>query len=254
MDGRAGPWRATVPPVLRRPIRWAGDLIDDRRVAQACAPIVRALAQDPAEVEWEDLVGRLADAWGNPGWSARAAYLRRVWKGARRARRGILECGSGLTTLVAHAATATSGTPVVSLEPLRRWRIRVGRALAAAGLHPKGVMAAPLRDHGDYDWYDVSAVPAALSFDLVICDGPPGSTSGGRYGLLPVMRPRLSDDVRVLLDDADRAGERGALERWRTDFGVMWETVPTGPGDAFAVVRLGPSAFDRGSGTDSTPC
>ncbi len=54
---------------------------------------------------------------------------------------------------------------------------------------------APPRDYVDFTSYSHTVAPhlQASPFELVICDGPPGSTRGGRYGLVPVMRWRRSD-------------------------------------------------------------
>lgn len=45
-------------------------------------------------------------------------------------------------------------------------------------------------------------------FSLVLCDGPPASTVGGRSGTLPRLHPHLGDEYVVLIDDAHRDGER----------------------------------------------
>jgi hypothetical protein len=60
-------------------------------------------------------------------------------------------------------------------------------------------------------------------FDLVICDGPPGTTKGGRYGLVPIMRERLKPGCAILLDDAGREQERAIADRWKTELGASFE-------------------------------
>jgi hypothetical protein len=54
---------------------------------------------------------------------------------------------------------------------------------------------------------------------LVLCDGPPAKTKGGRYGLLPILRPRLSPDALILVDDYKRSDEKGIVDRWLNEFG-----------------------------------
>ena len=54
-------------------------------------------------------------------------------------------------------------------------------------------------------------------FSLVICDGPPASTPGGRYGLLPVMRDKLKAGATILLDDAVREEEQVIANRWAAE-------------------------------------
>jgi hypothetical protein len=64
-------------------------------------------------------------------------------------------------------------------------------------------------------------------FSLVICDGPPGSTKGGRYGLLPVMGDRLPPGSTILLDDAGRADEAKLIKRWESEAGFQTELINT---------------------------
>ena len=51
--------------------------------------------------------------------------------------------------------------------------------------------------------------------DLVICDGPPGCTQGGRYGLVPVMDKQLAENCLVILDDTHRKAEQRIIDVWR---------------------------------------
>jgi hypothetical protein len=144
----------------------------------------------------------------------------------------ILECGSGLTTFLLAIA---SGHAVWSLEHLAEWRRRTQTRLRWVGVGAN-VLHAPLRPYGSYDWY---AVPACLPSDirLVVCDGPPGETRGGRYGLLPLLRHHLSKGATLLLDDAERPEEQGVLQQWEKEVG--WEHVIKGERDeAYAVVTV----------------
>ena len=77
-----------------------------------------------------------------------------------------------------------------------------------------------LRAYGSYTWYAPPKDKMPDDFALVICDGPPGTTRGGRYGLLPIMKPHLKSGCLVLLDDAGRAGERAIIARWANELGT----------------------------------
>jgi hypothetical protein len=151
-------------------------------------------------------------AWGNLGFVADVAYLSAVLGYAHESPGPILECGSGLTTVL---LGLLEGRPVWSLEHLRAWRRSVQVRLRLAGARAN-VRLAPLRSYDSFVWYDV---PGDLpdEFGLVVCDGPPGGTPGGRYGLLPVAGKRLRPGTVVLLDDAERA------ERWTEEAG--WDVV-----------------------------
>lgn len=76
--------------------------------------------------------------------------------------------------------------------------------------------SSPLKDYGDFCWYDAPLESMPDSFSLVICDGPPGATKGGRYGLVPFMRDRLRSGCVILLDDAEREEERTIAARWQS--------------------------------------
>ena len=157
----------------------------------------------------------LSLAWGNLWYAASLSYLRHVGRRAAASPGPILECGSGATTLLIGALTVGRGVDYVVLEHNRQWFEHLQRVLLAVDLPQVRLLHAPLVDYGRYRWYDVDAAPCAGGFDLVVCDGPPGSTPGGRYGLLPVMGARLSARCLILLDDTHRVAERRIIEMWR---------------------------------------
>jgi len=92
-----------------------------------------------------------------------------------------------------------------------------------------------LRDYGDFDWYDVDPLELP-TFSLVICDGPQGSTRGGRLGLLPVLRERLAPGCSILLDDAARPSEREVLRRWKLQAPLRYDL--RGEEKPFAAIEL----------------
>jgi hypothetical protein len=71
-----------------------------------------------------------------------------------------------------------------------------------------------LIEYGEFVWYDPPLAQMPEAFSLVICDGPPGTTKGGRYGLLPVLGKRLPPGATILLDDAGRPAETELIRRW----------------------------------------
>jgi hypothetical protein len=178
---------------------------------------MRALRRDPrgSNAIWRDL----ALGWG--GWAASPDLLAAVAAAAIDESGAVLECGSGLTTLVLATIAEQTGGQVWSLEHDRYWYEVTDKTLREFGLHVN-LEPTPLRSYGDFDWYDVD--PNVLPrFSLVVCDGPPGSTRGGRYGLIPVLRDRLSPGCVVLLDDADRPSEEETLGRWRAEASLSYE-------------------------------
>ena len=199
---------------------------------------MRGLAEMPdGEIPDERLLARLVEGWANGSMTARPLFLDAVARHAVQARGPILECGSGLTTIVLHRIAGRRGVPCVSLEHLAPWVARVAGALRRGKQDPATILPAPLRDYGEFSWYDVAPEDLPDGIELVVCDGPPGSTPGGRYGLLPVLGGRLAPRVTILLDDAERPGEAEVLERWTRDWPFEAE-VHRGPeGRAYAVLR-----------------
>lgn len=187
-------------------------------------PALGKFAADPAGAALDaELLQTLVHGWGNTGFSAMPEYLGALLTGTVSARGDILECGSGLSTLLLAAAARKSGVRVWSLEHIPKWKGRVDRALRQFG-HQKTatVIHAPLRPYDGFSWYDVSRLPKGLTFDLVVCDGPPANTPGGRYGLLPLMGPQLMDGARIYMDDAARADEMAIMRRWSEKEGGVY--------------------------------
>lgn len=200
---------------------------------------MRQLLADPSgAVDDSALVDALEYGWNNEGWAATPPYLRYMVRAVASAPPGdVLECGSGLSTLLLAAAAAKTGRHVITLEHVPAWAARVRQALARHGLAGSAtVVDAPIRSYGAFSWYDQSAT-GPRRFAVVICDGPPAATPGGRYGLLPLMRAQFIDSCVILADDAARADEKAILERWSEEFGTV-ATICDAE-NAFASVSLG---------------
>jgi hypothetical protein len=194
---------------------------------------IRKLQKQPQGSIW--IWRQLIYGWGNKLYSSRPMYLDAVAAAGVVQRGPILECGSGLTTLVLATVAQRTGSSVWTLENDAVWFHKVTRELHRLGL-AANVELSPLRDYGDFEWYDIDSLELPM-FSLVICDGPSASTRGGRYGLLPVLGERLLSGCTVLLDDAGRPGERGVLRRWKSE--VRLHDQICGGDDPYAVVTLG---------------
>ncbi len=154
--------------------------------------------------------------WGNLFYAASWFYLRRVALHVLQSRGSVLECGSGATTLIVSALTAAKNRRVQILEHDAEWFEQIRDMLHTAGITHIELVHAPLRSYGIYTWYGPPQDFAyADDIGLVICDGPPGSTVGGRYGMLPVLKPYLSPGCTILLDDTHRSGEKRVIRLWR---------------------------------------
>lgn len=141
----------------------------------------------------------LVEAWGNE-WAAAPGFLAAAAKLAPECG-PVLECGSGLTTLVLGAA----GIEVHALEHDLGWYRRVRAALDRYGITSVRLTYAPLDESG---WYRSPFGPST-EFGLVVIDGPPRAY--GRDGLFRVLGHAIGDAV-WLMDDADDPAQMAMIE------------------------------------------
>ena len=203
--------------------RWLRATYDSWRFERA----MRRFAADPerAASRGSGVLRELISAWGNPGWIAQEEYLRSCVEHALKSGGPTLECGSGLSTLVLGAVATRRGFEHWALEHQPEWSARVARDVERYGLLGARVCTAPLRQYGRFAWYDPPLARMPQRFLMVVCDGPPGDTLGGRYGLVPVMGERLAPGCVILLDDASREPERETAQRWAVELGATHELV-----------------------------
>src|SRR5439155_15263421 len=161
------------------------------------------------------LLDGLRAAWDNEGFTADLDYLAEVARLAAVTPGPVLECGSGLTTLLLGALAGRRGVEVWSLEHDVAWRRRVSAALREHVAGQVYLWLSPLSDYGAFDWYAAPLPLMPEQFRLVVCDGPPDGTRGGRFGLLSIIGNRLAPGSVILLDDASRESEQEAVSRWK---------------------------------------
>lgn len=163
-------------------------------------------------------------AWGNKSHIAGEEYLLACLGDALKVRGPILECGSGLSTLLVAAVAKTRDLDHWVLEHQPSWADKVQRQLIRCSLNRTTLSVNPLEDYGEYFWYrPPPSTEMPEDFALVICDGPPGRTLGGRYGLMPTLADRMKDHCIILLDDAGRKGEMAIAERWSNEFNAPFK-------------------------------
>lgn len=158
------------------------------------------------------------------GWAASPDFLLAVAEQAREARPGkVIECSSGTSTVViARCLEMNAFGHVYSLEHEPVYAEQTRKQLKRYGLDGWAtVVDAPLEANaGGSPWYSLAALPDDVQgVELLVIDGPPGSLGPlARYPALPRLKDRLSEACSVLLDDADRPGEKRTLERWAQEF------------------------------------
>ena len=201
------------------------------RVEEVAAEFYNALetafgeVQGPGETLSLSTLNRLSAFWGNARYSADGRFLERVCDMMGQVSGGtVLECGSGVSTVVLHLMAARRNIRVVSLEHLRQFHSRTGKALSRCfgDASTRNLIRAPLVSYGAFSWYDQRKFAELDDIRLVVCDGPPGITRGTRYGLLPVMRAKLRPDCEILLDDLIRTDEQTVVRLWQREFGISY--------------------------------
>jgi len=171
------------------------------------------------------VISDLIYGWGNEGWSASNEYLLSCLQVACASHGPILECGSGLTTILLGVIAQSTGNTVWTLEHNQMWYERVNRYIRKFKILSVRLCFSPLKDFGDFSWYSAPLDQMPDKFVMVVCDGPPGHTRGGRYGLLPIMKQKLKPGATILLDDAGREQEKAIAIRWADELGTTYRVL-----------------------------
>jgi hypothetical protein len=168
--------------------------------------------------------------------------------------RRVLECGSGVSTLLQASYFEARGEgTVVSLDHDEHWARQTRSMLATAGLsHRARVIDAPLTRQlikgTEVSWYDVSTLEKGEEpFDLLVVDGPPTSSDLSRWPVVQALWDHLAPDVTILLDDGRRKSEARTAQRWLDDLGggeLFWIDTVKG---AWKVQATDPSSPGRRS-------
>lgn len=144
----------------------------------------------------------------------------------------ILELGSGVSTLVAgYMVQRNNHGRVVSIEHDAHYLNLARTSVRQHGLTDcVEVIHAPLTSYIEDGrprlWYSKSFVRniANHSVDLLFIDGPPAVVENlARLPALPTLIDTLSEDAVILVDDANRAGEREILRQWLLAFPQLHE-------------------------------
>src|SRR5690242_7811864 len=137
-----------LPRWIKGPVR---DAVQRRRLGVA---IARLLQLPMGQVPGAGLLEALSRAWGNEGFSANLPYLAEVATQAARAEAPILECGSGLTTIVLGLLAGRRGIPVHTLEQMPDWFARISSVLRRNRIPGVQLHLTPLINYGSFEWYE----------------------------------------------------------------------------------------------------
>lgn len=189
----------------------------------------RQSARDYAKVE---ALISLVQEFGTPGqalpsfsgWALSPVVLRSICDFLKqREKTRILELGSGSSSIFLTENCDTLGIDrLVSLDQHCGYLSQTGRQIMEApeAMRLKTTLTfaplIPVEVYGELlTCYDVASLTDDDKFDLLVIDGPSGANNpDARRATLPVFRKYLTDEATIILDDAERAGERRALDWW----------------------------------------
>jgi hypothetical protein len=153
-------------------------------------------------------------------------------------RKAIIEFGCGISTLAIASLIRRKGLSCrfVSVEGNAGWQSIIAHSLRTAGTdNAVELIHAPVVQHrlaiAGNSWYDLDPHRDSIlssRYDSVIVDGPEAYSERialSRYPALPFLRDHLNRErCFVLLDDAERAGEREVRRRWKAELGIDLHT------------------------------
>jgi hypothetical protein len=209
--------KALLPAQIKRPARKA---VLSYIFRQAMRDLMRL---EPGEIPSREMLKKLRVGWDNQGWDAKLDYFDEIARRAATTSGPILECGSGLTTLLMGLLAGRRGVETWSLEHHQGWHERLSSVIKRYRIPNLNLSFAPLRDYGRFNWYAPPLEKLPKKFSLVICDGPPDLANGGRYGLLPTLGDRIQPGSVILFDDVREPGQPEVLRRWIVEHRVRVE-------------------------------
>jgi predicted O-methyltransferase YrrM len=183
-------------------------------------------AQQECRQQLEQLLHPVEPLPTTRGYRGSPDFLLEIFQRIRSQRPGvILEASCGLSTVVcAYALRQVGAGAVISLEHEELFADLTRRDLVRHGLSDLAqVHHAPIVTHQidghPWLWYDYARAPLPSVVDMVVVDGPPSTIQKmARFPALPLLIDRLKVGGVLLLDDADRGGERRAVEAWESRF------------------------------------
>ena len=164
----------------------------------------------------------------DPDWSAAPDFLGLIANHVLAAKpANIVECSSGLTTLVLARCCEMNGIgQVFSLENGTEYADNTRTEIVRYGLEARAtIIDAPLRaqtlNGTEFLWYELGDLPERR-IDMLVIDGPPGFIQRhSRYPALPRLFDRFAEDGVVFMDDAARPDEREIVAMWLASHPAM---------------------------------
>jgi len=164
-----------------------------------------------------------------PDWSAAPDFIQLIVDYALTEKPQIIvECSSGLTTLVLARCCQINGAgELYSLENGPEYASKTRSYFDRYGLDDYAtVIDAPLEkvevNGTEYLWYGTGELINGLvdqGINMLVIDGPPGFIqNNSRYPALPILFNKLADGCTLFLDDAARDDEQELVESWLSEY------------------------------------
>lgn len=138
----------------------------------------------------------------------------------------VVEIGSGTSSVWLGYLAEEGHAQVVSIENDEGFAERTRAIITDHELEETvNVIYAPLTDlevrGEEFIWYRTDFIEDLSNIDLLIVDGPPGSTGKhARYPALPVLADKLAPGAVVVLDDTHRKDETQIAEQWSAEYSL----------------------------------
>lgn len=158
------------------------------------------------------------------GWAGSPDFLLRVTEEIlKRGARTVVECSSGVSTVVCARSLQINGSGhVYSLEHDPEYAAKTRALLVRHGLTDWAtVLDAPLVSEGSATpWYSLAALPTDMPpIDMLVVDGPPQAIGPlARYPALPRLEAKMAPTALIIVDDAARDGEKRMLACWAEEY------------------------------------
>lgn len=137
----------------------------------------------------------------------------------------ILECGSGVSTLViAYALHKNEQGKLISLEHNPYY---ADKSLAeVSNHHLNSYVDFSVKDlkpynlkNDDWHWYNIEELDHNLKLDMVVIDGPPANVrDNSRFPALYALDNFIQPNGIVLVDDCNREGDNEVVQAWLSEF------------------------------------
>ena len=162
----------------------------------------------------------------------------------------VVECGSGISTLLFGSCLEALGTgSLITFEHDEEFASQAISLARSCGCADRlQLVVNPLGRHRvadrDVSWYvGLEALEGRDPIEILIVDGPPAATGPfARYPAVPLLLPYLAPNAAVFLHDGSRSDETETALRWGAEVGSDPVYVDCPPGGWLVRVPEGPTA------------